>query len=740
MGKQRSKHQGWVPPPTVPHVTPPRPVGSGVPNDWSDGPAGEPYQAPAEAHYATRTSAQLAQDAAEFERAARRHDDRPGPVWRPDHEANDLLKHNSPTELVMILLMLFLVGAALAVVPWTNAIPSLEGGGKIVLTVVGLILLLVVTIIAVITRLYRKTSANMAFVRTGMGGVKVVQDGGTLVIPVVHQVIPVSMETMRLNVERRGPHALITKDNLRVDLSAEFYIKVQANADDILQAARSLGGRNVQPDAVSELVQEKLVSALRTVAATKELVELHAKRDEFASAVQEIVTHDLSSNGLTLESVTISALDQTDPSALQERNVFDAQGLRKIAQITQQAKVERNEIEQESQRQVVMKNVETRKKVLDMERDQAEFEAEQRTKVANVRAGREREVAAYKLEQDEFVARRDIEKSKQIETAEVERRLAVEQAEIAKRIAIVAKMREQETAEILKKQAVEVAERTKEVAVAEKERERAAAQAEVLTAEAEREKAKQSVVTVTVTADADREASKKLIAAQQVITENKLRHQTEADVLAYTKIKNADAEKQAAEAQYQAKLRLAEGDAQGAAKRAEGERAIKMVDVNVERERVGVEQAKVEVERQSLSNKQEFEDAALKFELEKIRIMADKEVRIAAAQALGNMLAKANMQIFGDPETMSRMSSQFMRAASYGQAADGLLTTLPPEGKAMLERIGSAVMAQLSGAEAGNGHAAEAPVATTTTPVQPGAAPTPANADVAAEAKRPKRS
>jgi len=672
---------------------------------------------------------------------------------RPDRVASDILQHHSPTERVMILLVLFLVGATLAVVPWMGVVPNLQSGGQIVLTTIGVGLLLVVTIIAVITRLYRKTSANMAFVRTGMGGVKVVQDGGTLVIPVVHQVIPVSMETMRLNVERRGPHALITKDNLRVDLSAEFYIKVQANADDILQAARSLGGRNVQPDAVSELVQEKLVSALRTVAATKELVELHAKRDEFASAVQQIVTHDLSSNGLTLESVTISALDQTDPSALQERNVFDAQGLRKIAQITMQAKVERNEIEQESQRQVVAKNVQTRKLVLDMERDQAEFEAEQRTKVANVRAGREREVASYKLEQDEAVARRDIEKSKMIETAEVERRLAVEQAEISKQISLVAKQREQETAEIQKKQAVEVAERSKEVAVAEKERERAAAQAEALSAEAEREKAKQSVVTVTVTADADREAAKKLIAAQQVITENKLRHQTEADVMAYTKIKNADAEKQAAEAQYQAKIRLAEGDAQGAAKRAEGERAMKMVDVNVERERVGVEQARVEVERQSLSNKQEFEDAALKFELEKIRILADKEVRIAAAQALGNMLAKANMQIFGDPETMSRMSSQFMRAASMGQAADGLLSTLPPEGKAMLERIGTAVMSQLSGGN-GNGHdapsadgapapaAAPVGVSVTATASPTAAASSPGNVDVAAtgDGKRVKKS
>ena len=95
----------------------------------------------------------------------------------------------------------------------------------------------------------------MAFVRTGMGGVRVIQDGGTIVLPVVHQIIPVSMETMRLNVERRGTHALITKDNLRVDLSAEFYIKVHANSDDILQARTIAGCQRTCSGCVSELVQ-----------------------------------------------------------------------------------------------------------------------------------------------------------------------------------------------------------------------------------------------------------------------------------------------------------------------------------------------------------------------------------------------------------------------------------------------------------------------------------------------------
>lgn len=587
----------------------------------------------------------------------------------------------------MLLFVFFLAGLGLSIGPWFT--PNLTPTVQLMLSGTGVAVLAIVSIAAVVTKLYRKASASMAFVRTGGAGVKVIQDGGAVVVPVLHNVTPVSLETMRLNVERRGPHALITKDNLRVDLSAEFYIKVQANRDDILQAARSLGSRSVQPEAVSELVQEKLVSALRTVAATKELVELHAKRDEFASAVQQILTHDLASNGLTLESVTISSLDQTDPTQLQDRNVFDAQGLRKIAEITMKAKVERNEIEQESQKQVVEKNVSTRKQMLDLERDQAEFEADQKAKVANVRAEREREIAAFKIQQDELVSRRDIEKMKNIETAEVERALAVEQAQVAKQVTLIARLKEQETADILKTQAVEVAQRVREATIAQKEQERAAAQAMALDAEAERERAKQSVVTVQVTSEAEREAQKRLISAQQQVKEKQIRDQMDADILAYTAVKQAEGEKQAAELQYEAKLRLAEADSQSASKRADGDKAVKMVDVNVE-------QARVEVERQSLANRSEFGEAALKFELEKLRVEMEKEVRIAAATALGNMLAKAQMQIFGDPETMTRMSQQFMKAASMGTAVDGLLRTLPVEGQELAVKIGSAVASSLA--------------------------------------------
>lgn len=639
----------------------------------------------------------------------------------------------------MMLVLFFIIGVVLLVGPW--AVPQEAAGlgltSKTIISTIGLLVVIVSSVAGMIAKLYRKASANMAFVRTGMGGARVIQDGGTLIIPVVHQVIPVSLETMRLNVERRGPQALITKDNLRVDLSAEFYIKVQANTDDILQAARSLGDRNIQADAVSELVQEKLVSALRTVAATKELVELHAKRDEFASAVQEIITNDLASNGLTLESVTISALDQTDPAQLQERNVFDAQGLRKIAEITQKAKVERNEIEQETQQQVVAKNVSTRKKVLEMEREQAEFEAEQRAKVANVRAAREREVAEFKLQQDEAVSRRDIEKMKQIETAEVERTLAVEQAQVAKQVALIAKLREQETATIMKKQALEVAERSKEVAVAEKERERAAAQAEMLTAEAEREAAKQRVITVQVTAEADRDAAKKLISAKQSINEDKIREETNADVMAYTSLKQAEAERKAADLQYEAKLRLAEGDAQSAIKRAEGDRAAKLVDVGVDRERVDIEKARVEVERTSLANKSEFEDAALKFELEKLRIEMEREVRVAAAQAMSNMLAKANMQIFGDPTTMATMADKFMRAASMGTAVDGLMKSLPPRAQELVEQLAGSMASKLAPKDSTDNEPAPPPTGNGSAPAATVVVPAPAVVEVVGDGGAP---
>jgi uncharacterized membrane protein YqiK len=185
-----------------------------------------------------------------------------------------------------------------------------------------------------------------------MGGAKPVLDGGTIVVPFAHSLTPVSLQTMKLGVHREGKDALLTADKLRADVVAEFYIRVQEKNEAVLAVATSLGDRCNDPERIKELMFEKLVSALRAVAATKTLNDLNSDREGFAKAVQEMVQKDLEPNGLTLETVTISSLDQTPLAALQgmDQNVFDSQGLKTIAEITNQNLVARQQIELQAKR------------------------------------------------------------------------------------------------------------------------------------------------------------------------------------------------------------------------------------------------------------------------------------------------------------------------------------------------------------------------------------------------------
>ncbi|MEZ0230316.1 MAG: SPFH domain-containing protein, partial [Planctomycetota bacterium] len=196
---------------------------------------------------------------------------------------------------------------------------------------------------------WKKASAEMAFVRTGKGGEKVIISGGATVIGWVHNIRMISLETMQLDVQRKGDQALITKDKYRVDLEVVFHIRVEPVEERVLNAARSLGDKALSGASVKDLVEGKLVGALRSVAATRDLMELHQKRDEFADAVHEALKGELIKNGLTLETVSIVHLDQTDKKFYNPTNVFDAEGLRKITEQTELRRKERNEIERTTQ-------------------------------------------------------------------------------------------------------------------------------------------------------------------------------------------------------------------------------------------------------------------------------------------------------------------------------------------------------------------------------------------------------
>lgn len=165
----------------------------------------------------------------------------------------------------------------------------------------GMVLVSLIVFGLVITRLYKRATKEIAFIRTGLGGEKVVMNGGALVLPVLHETMPVNMNTVRLAVERNNVDALITLDRLRIDVKAEFYVRVAPDAQSLAMAAQTLGLRTMQPELLKDLVEGKFVDALRSVAAGMTMNQLHEQRADFVQKVQQASSSDLAMNGLELE-------------------------------------------------------------------------------------------------------------------------------------------------------------------------------------------------------------------------------------------------------------------------------------------------------------------------------------------------------------------------------------------------------------------------------------------------------
>ena len=229
--------------------------------------------------------------------------------------------------------------------------------------ILGLIVVAIVVAIAVwlLHWLYLRSSKERAFVRTGLGGQKVVVDGGAFVLPIVHDVIPVNMNTLRLEVSRGRDKALITKDRMRVDVIAEFYVRVAAQPVAVAAAAQTLGLRTMEPAQLKELVEGKFIDALRTAAAEMTMEELHEKRGTYVKRVREAVAEDLTKNGLELEAASLTQLDQTSMEFFNPSNAFDAEGLTRLTEQIERRKKQRNDVEQDTLIAIRNKNLEAEK-------------------------------------------------------------------------------------------------------------------------------------------------------------------------------------------------------------------------------------------------------------------------------------------------------------------------------------------------------------------------------------------
>jgi len=327
--------------------------------------------------------------------------------------------------------------------------------------ILGLIAVAIVVAIVVwlLHWLYLRSSKERSFVRTGLGGQKVVLGGGAFVLPIVHDVIPVNMNTLRLEVARGRDKALIAKDRMRVDVIAEFYVRVKAEPQAVADAAQTLGTRTLEPEKVRDLLEGKFVDALRAVAATLTMEELHEKRGEYVKKVRASVAEDLAKNGLELEAASLTQLDQTALEFFNPSNAFDAEGMTRLTEQIESRKKRRNDIEQDTMISIRSKNLEAEKLALDIDR-----EAE------HARLDQEREVEIARAQQRALVARERAEREQEAERAQIGAREAIERAKIATDRALeeerIAKERGIQGMEIERRQALELAEQQRAIAVA----------------------------------------------------------------------------------------------------------------------------------------------------------------------------------------------------------------------------------------------------------------------------------
>lgn len=407
----------------------------------------------------------------------------------------------------------------------------------------GSALAIFLTIVFTLTRLYRRATKEVGFVRTGFGGERVVINGGALVLPVLHETMPVNMNTVRLAVERKNTDALITLDRLRIDVKAEFYVRVRPDANAIAMAAQTLGLRTMNPEALKDLVEGKFVDALRSVAAGMTMNQLHEQRADFVQKVQQVSSNDLAMNGLELESVSLTGLDQTSIEHFNANNAFDAEGLTKLTEQIELRKKARNDIEQDTRVQIEKKNLEAQQQSFQIARDNEFARLEQEREVEMRRAAQGAEVAREQAKRSQEAEAARIEAKKMVDSQQIEADRTVQEAQIAQ------------------VQALEIARQEQQIAVQNKSREESQAKADADEARAKSAAAEEQVITARETEVAEREKRIELIEAAKAAERDAIRVKVEAQ-----------AEKEAAANRAEAVRLDAEGQAEAEKLRAEASR------------------------------------------------------------------------------------------------------------------------------------------------------------------------
>jgi uncharacterized membrane protein YqiK len=278
--------------------------------------------------------------------------------------------------------------------------------------------IVIAVVVYVVNWLYQRSTKEISFVRTGFLGEQVVINGGAFVLPFIHDYTPVNMNVLPMQIVREKGDAIITRDRMRVDIEADFYVRVAATQQAVSIAAATLGRRTLEPERLHTLLSGKFVSALRSVASEMTMEQMHEQRGEYVARVKAAAAEALAQNGLELESVAITDLVQTDLEYFNPQNRFDAEGLTQLIEDIEERRKLRNHIEQDSMIKIRTRNLEAERQALDIERDSEAARLEQQRDIEVRRAlqraevARERALRETEAEQALISARETIEKAR----------------------------------------------------------------------------------------------------------------------------------------------------------------------------------------------------------------------------------------------------------------------------------------------------------------------------------------
>ena len=580
--------------------------------------------------------------------------------------------------------------------------------GIVFLVIVAFIVFMAISIMTI--RCYRKVDQGSALIINRLRAVPDVTFTGGGVLPIIHKAEIMDISVKAMVVKRDGKNGLICADNIRADISVSFYIRVNKTQEDVMRVAQTVGcARASQLATLDDLFQAKFSEALKTVGKQMEFTTLFTERKEFKENIIKVIGEDL--NGYRLEDVAIDYLEQTPLSALNPDNILDAQGIRKITELTSIEAKQTNSFTRDRETTIKQQDVSAKEKMLELERQQAEAEARQKREIEAVRARENAEAEKIKAEEALKAQLANIKTEEEVRVASENKERQAQIAEKAREKAILV-----ETERVQKDRELEAVERERQVALKNIEKEKEVETQKKAIADIIRERVK-----VERTVTEEQEHIKDTVAfagaeRSKKVEVTKAEEEAEQDLV--KTVKAAEARERAAQSEYNEKVRLAdavksvaerESEAQllRAEKEAAGKKALAdaaiaenaasgLAEVRVKESNAAVIEmqgkaeanallAKAEAEAQGINQKaeamhkfdtmgrehEEFKlNLGLKERVQMAAISANREIAEAQAEVLGEAMKAAKIDIVGGN---GEFLEKFFKSISLGKAVDGLV-------------------------------------------------------------------